>query len=115
MTFSRSSDFLTRPTARSSSDDCRSSVCSRLLWAELSRSEALDSSRLCSSNLVAIEATSRKVDDDSSVSRVVFESTRRAELAKVCAAFSVVAAKLCVLPLRRSSTWPRLTAACSIS
>ena len=94
ITRSRSSDFLTRPTARSSSDDCRSSVCSKLLCAEPSRSDALDSSLLCSSNRLAIDATSRKAADDNSVSRSVLASIRRAELAKVCAAFSVVAAKL---------------------
>ena len=61
MTRSRSSDLLTRPTARSSSDDCRSSVCSKFYCAEPSRSEALASSRPCSSKLVAIAATSRSV------------------------------------------------------
>ena len=75
-----------------------------MLCAALSSCDALDSKRLCSSNLVAMEATSRSVADDSSVRRAVLESTSRAELAKVCAAFSVVTAKLCVLLVKRSST-----------
>ena len=104
MTLSRSSDFLTRPTARSSSEDCRSSVCSRLDCAEPIRFDALASSRPCSSKRLAIAATSRNAACDSSVSRLVLASISRAELAKVWAAFSVVAANLSVVPDSFSST-----------
>ena len=90
-------------------------MCSRLLCAEVSRSDALDSKRLCSSKRVAIEATSFSVFDDSSVRRCVLESTSRAELAKVCAARSVLVAKPRVLLASRSSTPDRFSVASSIS
>ena len=65
---------------------------------------------------LAIEATSRSVLDDSSVRRVVLASTRRAELAKVCAAFSVRRGEACrVLPVSRSSTLAGSALAASIS
>ena len=96
MTRSSSSDFLTSPTARSSSEDCRSSVCSKFDCAAPIRFDALASSLPCSSKRLAIAATSRSAACDSSVRRLVLASIRRAELAKVCAAFSVVAANLSV-------------------
>ena len=104
MTRSRSSDFLTSPTARSSSEDCRSSVCSKFDCAAPIRFDALASSLPCSSKRLAIAATSRSAACDSSVSRLVLASMSRAELAKVCAALSVVAENLSVVPDSFSST-----------
>ena len=98
MTRSSSSDLLTSPTARSSSEDCRSSVCSKFDCAAPIRFDALASSLPCSSKRLAIDATSRSAACDSSVRRLVLASIRRAEVAKVCAAFSVVEANLSVVP-----------------
>ena len=111
ITRSRSSDLFTSPIARSSSDDCRSIVCSKLDCAAVIRLEALASSLPCSSKRLAIAATSRNAACERSVRRLVLASMRRAEVAKLCAARSVDAENLSVVSESRSSTPSRFSLA----